>query len=132
MAETINQAIADALTRRQILALRVESDLRQQGLESLAILENDILSLIKASDPTELVLLTRRRQEVQRLMDEEIDPAIRLRYEQIARMLDAALLRLGRNEAQAVEAIVNDTSEQEVIEEQPSDRQLRAGIVQGL
>src|SRR5262245_15028766 len=132
MAESLNQQIADRLTQRQILALRIESGLRQQVLDALAILENDIVSMIKASDPTDFGLLTRRRREVQRLMDDEIDPAIRLRYEQIARMLDAAMMRLGRQEASMVQETVNDVVGETIVEDQPSDRQLRAGIVAGL
>jgi hypothetical protein len=132
MAESVNQQIADRLTRRQLQAGRVETALRRDVMEQLAILEQDVLAAIKATDPTQFALLTRRRREVETLMAEELDPLIQSRYAHIAAVLDAALLRLGAHEAQAVETIVNDVTGDEVIAEQPSERRLRGGIVQGL
>src|SRR5262245_41877397 len=131
MAESVNQQIADRLVRRQIQAGRVETTLRRQVLERLAVLEQDILAALKVADPTDFALLARRRREVERLMDEEIDPEIHVRYEQIARLLDAAMLRLAQHEAKEVERIVNDVAE-DTVQEQPSDRQLRAGVVHGI
>lgn len=129
---TTNQQIADALVRRQLLALRVESDLRRQVLQRLDVLEAELLAAIRSADPTQFALLTRRKREVETLVKDELDPLIQARYERIARMLDTALLRLAQSEARAVERIVNDEAEDEVITEQPSDRQLRAGVVQTL
>src|SRR5262245_29110755 len=117
MAETMNQRIADALTRRQLQALRVETALRRQVLERLAVLEQDILAAIKVADPTDFALLARRRREVERLMDEELDPLIRTRYERLAGLLDAALLRLAQSEAEAVQTIVNEETEEETVED---------------
>jgi hypothetical protein len=132
MAERINQQIADRLTRRQLQAGRVETVLRRDVLEQLAILEQDVLAAIKAADPTQFALLTRRRREVETLMAEDIDPIVQDRYARIAALLDAAFLRLATHEAQAVEHIVNDVTGDEVIAEQPSERRLRAGVTQSL
>jgi hypothetical protein len=132
MAESVNQQIADRLVRRELQAGRVETALRQEVFAQLAILEQDVVATIKANDPTEFALLARRRREVETLMAEELDPLIQSRYAQIAALLDRALLRLGVNEAQAVEQIVNDVTDEETITEQPSEGRLRAGIVQGL
>jgi hypothetical protein len=132
MAESVNQQISDRLTRRQLQAGRVETALRRDVMEQLAILEQDVLAAIKATDPTQFALLTRRRREVETLMAEELDPLIQDRYTRIAALLDAALLRLGTKEAEAVETIVNDVTEEETVAEQPSERRLRGGIVQGL
>jgi hypothetical protein len=65
-------------------------------------------------------------------MHAELDPLIQEQYARIAALLDAALLRLARNEAEAVETLVNDVTGQETIEEQPTDRQVRAGVVHGI
>jgi hypothetical protein len=132
VAESVNQQIADRLVRRELQAGRVETGLRQEVFAQLAILEQDVVAAIKATDPTELVLLASRRREVEALMAEELDPLIRSRYAHIAALLDGALLRLGVNEAQAVEQIVNDVTADDTITEQPSERRLRAGITQGL
>ena len=132
MAERVNQQISDRLTRRQLQVGRVETALRRDVMEQLAILENDIVSRLKSTDPTQFALLTRRRREVETLMAEEVDPLIQDRYARIAALLDAALLRLGTAEAAAVERIVNDVTGEETIAEQPSARRLRGGIVQGL
>jgi hypothetical protein len=121
MADIVNQQIADALTRRQIQAGRVEVRLRQQILALLALLEVELLAAIKAHDPTEFALLPRRRREVEALVEEELDPLITARYERIATLLDAALVRLAQSEAQAVEAIVEGATE--------DDEETRAGIV---
>src|SRR5262245_46317895 len=117
MAETINQAIADALTRRQILALRVESDLRRQVLERLDVLEADLLAAIRSADPTQFALLTRRKREVETLVTAELDPLIQARYERIAALLDAALVRLAQREATAVARIVNEETETDTVQE---------------
>jgi hypothetical protein len=132
MAESVNQQISDRLTRRQLQAGRVETALRRDVLEQLALLEQDVLAAIKANDPTEFALLSRRRRAVQSVMAEEVDPLVQGRHARIAALLDAALLRFGASEAEAVQAIVNDVTGEETITEQPSERRLRAGIVQGL
>jgi hypothetical protein len=132
MAESLNQQISDRLTRRQLQVGRVEVSLRRQVWDHLAILEQDILAAIKSADPTQFALLSRRRREVHTLMAEEVTPLVQDRYARIAALLDAALLRLGANEAEAVSKVVNDVTGQETIAEQPSERRLRAGIVQGL
>jgi SPP1 gp7 family putative phage head morphogenesis protein len=132
MAESVNQQIADALVTQQLRAGRVETALRRDVLAQLALLEAELLAALKAGDPTAFALLTRRRREVETLMQEELDPLITTRYGHIAEVLDAALVRLGRHETQAVESLVNDVAPTEVIEEQPSERRLRGGIVLGL
>jgi hypothetical protein len=132
MADSVNQQISDRLVRRQLQASRVETGLRRQVWEQLAILEQDVLAAIKTTDPTQFALLSRRRREVETLMAEELDPLIQDRYAHIAALLDAALLRLGTAEAEAVATIVNDATDETVIDTPPSQRQLRGGIVQGL
>lgn len=132
MAERVNQAIADALTERQLQVGRVESHLRLEAWAVLAVLEREIVSALKAHDPTEFVLLSRRRQEVAQLMREDIDPLITLRYERLATMMDAALMRLAQHEAATVQQVVNAATEEETITDMPSTRQLRAGVVFGL
>jgi SPP1 gp7 family putative phage head morphogenesis protein len=131
MAESVNQQIADRLTERQLLAGRVETSVRRQVWEPLRLLEADILAALKVADPTQFALLARRRREVEQLMAEEIDPLIQTRYAQIARLLDEAFMRLGQSEVKAVETIVNDVAE-DTVEELPSERRLRAGIVHGI
>jgi hypothetical protein len=132
MAERVNQQIADRLVRRQLQAGRVETALRQQVFAQLALLESEILSALKSNDPTEFVLLARRRRDIEQLMSENIDPLVAERYRHIAVLLDAAMLRLAKDEAGAIQTIVNTATDEPVIEEQPSDRQLRAGVINGL
>jgi hypothetical protein len=132
VADSINQQISDRLIARQIQAQRVETTLRREVLEHLAVLEQDILAAIKRADPTQFVLLSRRRREVETLMQAELDPLIQERYARIAALLDAALLRLARTEAGAVEDIINGITATETVEAQPTERQLRAGVVQGI
>jgi hypothetical protein len=111
VAESVNAEIADRLTERQIAALRVESGLRRQIMERLRLLEEDILAAIRMADPTQFALLSRRRREVETLIAEEIDPLVTSRYEALATLLDAALTRLARSEADAVGAIVTEATE---------------------
>jgi len=132
MAESVNQQIADGLVRQQIQAGRVETTLRREVLEHLAILESDILAALTSADPTQFVLLSRRRREVDALMRQDIDPLVQERYSRIAALLDAALMRLARHEAGAIETIINSTADEQIVEEQPSERQLRAGVVNGI
>ena len=65
-------------------------------------------------------------------MAEEIDPLIQARYAQLATMLDDAMMRLATNEAAAVQHIVNTETDEDTVAGLPSERQLRAGVVQGL
>lgn len=132
MAESLNTTIADALTARDLQARRVEAALRREVWAHLALLEAEIVAAVKTTDPTEFVLLSRRRREVETLMHAELDPLIQARYQAIAALLDAALLRLARQEAGAVQTIVNAATEEATVTDLPSDRQLRAGVVQGL
>ena len=108
MADAVNTQIADALIARDLQARRVEADLRREVWAQLALLEADMLTALKTHDPTDFVLLSRRRREVERLMSDTLDPLIRSRYTRIAELLDAALLRLARQEADVVQTIVND------------------------
>ena len=124
--------ISDKLVERQLQAGRVEAGLRREVFIQLALLESEIVSSLKRNDPTEFFLLARRRAEVRRLMADEIDPLVTERYEHIADLLDAALMRLARNEAGAVQAIVNGVTQEQTIKEEPSQSQLRAGVVRGI
>jgi hypothetical protein len=132
VADSINQQISDKLVRRQLVAGRIETSLRREVFEQLAILESEIVSALKSNDPTEFVLLARRRREIEQLMSENIDPLVEERYRHIAVLLDAAVLRLAKDEARAAETIVNTVADESVIDEQPSERQLRAGVIHGL
>lgn len=132
MAESIHAQIFDRLVTRQLQVLRVETGLRQEVFAQLALLESEMLSALKSQDPTDFALLTRRRRAVERLMIEEIDPLIVERYQHIADLLDAALLRLARNEAGAVQTIVNEVTGEPLVEDAPTPTHLRAGVVHGL
>lgn len=132
MAETVNQQIADRLTERQLLAGRVENSLRREAWDQLRILEDEILSALKATDPTEFVLLSRRRREVETLMADEIDPLITARYARLAQLMDDAMGRLAVNEAGAVERIVNGVTEEQTIGETPGDAALKRRVASGL
>ena len=120
MAETVNQAIADRLTERDVQTRRVETQLRREAWAVLALLEADILAVLKLVDPTQYALLARRRQEVEQLMAEEIDPLIQARYAQLATMLDDAMMRLATNEAAAVQHIVNTETDEDTVAALPS------------
>ena len=132
MAETVNQAIADRLTTRQLRVGRVESSLRRQVWDQLRLLEDEILSAIKRTDPTDFALLSQRRLEVQRVMANELDPLVTERYQHIADLLDRAMMRLATQEAAVVQQVVNEETDEETIAGLPSERQLRAGVVHGL
>src|SRR5262245_20117047 len=108
MSDTINQRISDRLIRRQIQVGRVEISLRREVYAQLALLEREILVVLTSNDPTEFVLLARRRREIEQLMHDEIDPLIQERYRHIASLLDVAMMRIGKSEAEAVQTIVND------------------------
>lgn len=132
MADSVNTQIADALTTQQLRTARVESQLRREVWDQLRLLEAELLSALKSSDPTDFALLTRRRREVETLMAEELDPLIQARYSRIATLLDEALMRLATHEAGVVQAVVNTATDEETITDLPSERHLRAGVVQGL
>lgn len=133
MAETVNQEIADALTEQQLKDARVESQLHRDAWAVLALLEQDILALLKASDPTQFALLARRRRAVADLMADELDPLIQARYRQLATLMDEAMMRLATREAEVVQEVVNTaTEDQETMAALPSERRLRAGVVYGL
>ena len=132
MAETVNQAIADRLTERDVQTRRVETQLRREAWAVLALLEADILAVLKLVDPTQYALLARRRQEVEQLMAEEIDPLIQARYAQLATMLDDAMMRLATQEAAVVQHIVNTETDEEMWRLCPLSGSLRAGVVHGL
>lgn len=132
MAESVNQQIADALTERQLQAGRVETALRRDAWAILALLEAEILAVLKANDPTEFALLSQRRREVETLMREEIDPLITARYARLARLMDEAMGRLAVNEAGAVERIVNGVTEEQTIEETPPDAALKRRVAGAL
>jgi hypothetical protein len=132
MAESLNQQIADRLVEQQLKAARVEAQQRREVWAILFLLQQDLVAAITATDPTQWALLSRRRREVETLVAEELDPLITSRYQQIAALIDAAMLRLAKQETQAVERIVNTVTGEETIEAQPSERRLRAGVVLGI
>ena len=132
MAETVNQTIADALLEQQLRDARVERELREEVWAMLLLLESEILSALKSDDPTEFALLARRRREVATLMNEQLDPLIQARYVRLAALLGSAMLRLAQHEAAVVQDVVNAASGEDTLAELPSERQVRAGVVQGL
>lgn len=131
MAESLNTQIADKLLERQLQALRFETRLRREVFEILARIEQDIMFLLKAADPSETVLLRRRQQAIETLM-QDVASVIDDRYDDIAGLLTTAFVRLATSEAQAVQDSVNNVAEDEPIEALPSERMLRAGVTQSL
>jgi hypothetical protein len=110
MAESLNTQLADAFTARQIQAGRVETDARRQLWAALTLLEADLVAALKAGDPTEFVLLARRRREVERLIEEELGPLITSRYGLMAAHVSDLLRDLARLEARATRRIVADVT----------------------
>lgn len=117
MPDSLNTQIADALTERQIQVARVETDERREVWAILALLEADLLATLKASDPTELRVLARRRRRVHELVEEELAPLIRARYATIANTTAVALVQLAQQEATAVARLVNTLAGDEVLTE---------------
>lgn len=132
MAETTNQAIADALVERQLRAGRVEAGWRREVWAALLVLEADLLAAIKVADPTEFALLTRRRREVEALMAETLEPLIAAWYLHTGEHFDRDMGRLAQSEAEAVQRIVNREADREVIEETPPDTALRRRVAGAL
>jgi hypothetical protein len=128
MPPSVNQQIADALTNRQLHAGRVESGLRREVWAILAVLEADILAALKLADPMAISLLARRRRAVETLVGEEVEPLVTSRYARLAALLTAALLRLARNEASAVQDIINEATGEETIADLPSATTLRRAV----
>ena len=111
---------------------RVESALRRQVWDQLRLLEDEILRALKASDPTDFALLRRKWSEVQRVMDDEVSPLILLRYERLAALMDDAMGRLAVQEAGAVQRLVNDVADEEIIEETPAAAPLKRRVAGAL
>lgn len=132
MAESVNQQIADKLTERQLLAGRVESDMRHKVWEQLRILEADLLSIMKVADPFDIEQLLRRRREVGRMVEEDLSPLIILSYSRIAAQVDAVLVRLAQAEARATQQMVNDATQEETVEEVPPAGLVRLAVTQTL
>jgi SPP1 gp7 family putative phage head morphogenesis protein len=132
MAERVNAEIAEKLLEQQLRDARVETQLRREAWAVLAVLEHDILAVLKVADPTQFALLARRRHEVEQLMAQEIDPLIQDRYAQLARLMDEALMRLATHEAAVVQQVVNAATDVETITDLPSEQRLRAAVVHGL
>mgnify|MGYP003693849285 CR=1 FL=1 len=95
MAPGVNAQIADALTARLLQIGRVTTGLRLDVWRQLAVLESDILALLKMSDPTDETLLRARRRAIEELMEQDLAPLITRRYGGLASLLTAALLRRG-------------------------------------
>ena len=132
MPASRNQQIADALVKRHLLASRVEAGWREDLMTALAVLDMDIIRALKAADPTEFAMLTRRRRAVTDLLDETLAPLIMAWYVRTAARFDTLLGRLATNEAGAVQDIVNDVTEDEVIAEIPPDTSLRRRVAAAL
>jgi len=131
VAESVNTQIADKLLERQLKILRLETRLRRDVWGILVRLEQDILFLLKDADPSEIVLLRRRREAIEALM-QDIGPLIDDRYDDIAGLLTTAFIRLASSEAKTVQEIINNAADDNPIENIPSERVLRAGVTQSL
>ena len=80
MAEGINAQIADQMTARLLQVQRVATSVRLDVWRQLAVLEADIVAVLKMADPTDETLLRARRRAIEELMEEDLDPLIRQRY----------------------------------------------------
>jgi hypothetical protein len=129
MAST-NQAIVDALMQRLIDIGRVETKLRRDIWGALVLLEADLVAALKANDPTEFVLLSRRLRAIETLMDEELEPLVTTRYTRIEALTTAALIRLALAEVRAVRAMVNAETDDETIAALPSERTVRRAVTE--
>lgn len=132
MAESLNQHIADAFTERQLLAGRVETQERQEVWALLALLEADLMAVLKMADPFVIEHLARRRRAVETMVREEMAPLITSRYAQIAAQVDAVLVRLAQAEARATQQLVNDATGAETIEDLPPAGEVRLAVTQTL
>jgi hypothetical protein len=129
MAESVNTQLSDRFTTRHLQVRRVESKLRRDLWAMLAMLETDLLGTLKQDDPTDFVLLARRRRAVEALIEEELAPLITSRYDRMAALATAVLVRLARSEAGVVQDIVNAATGDDTITALPSDASLRASVV---
>jgi hypothetical protein len=132
MAETLNQQLADGFVRRDLAARREERQHRRAVWAALALLEADLLAALKANDPTDFTLVTRRRRAVEALMADELDPLIQTRYAAIAARVETALVRLARDEAGAVPVLVAGVTDEETVQEVPSASAVRRRVTDGL
>lgn len=132
MAESVNQQIADAFVERHLRAGRVETQERQEVWALLALLEADLLAVLKAADPLVMEQLRARRVAVERLVREDLEPLIASRYAQIAAQVDAVLVRLAQAETRATQEIVNDVTGEETIEAVPPAGLVRQAVTQTL
>ena len=132
MAAGVNAQIADAMTARLLRVGRVTTGLRGDVWRQLAVLEADMLALVKLADPTESPLLRARRRALEHLMAQEIDPLIRARVSGLAAFLTATLVRLAEQEAQFVQDSVNAVTEEETLPDVPTQTALHRGVVETL
>ena len=80
MPSTVNAQIADALTARLLQVGRVTTGLRLDVWRQLAVLESDLLAVLKMADPTDVELLRARRRAIEDLMEQDLEPLIARRY----------------------------------------------------
>jgi hypothetical protein len=132
MASGINAQIADAVTESLLQSQRVATGLRLEVWRRLAALEADILAVLKMADPSDIPLLRARREAIEALMAEEIDPLIAVRYSALAAMLTTALVRLARHKAGMVQDIVNTATGEATLPELPPDAALRRVVTETL
>jgi SPP1 gp7 family putative phage head morphogenesis protein len=116
MTMPLNQRIADALVERQIQDARAETHHRLALWASLAVLEADILAVLKVADPTAFQLLRRRQQAVELVM-QDIAILITTRYARLAEETTAFLVQLALQEARAVRRLINATLAEEATHE---------------
>lgn len=108
MSETLNTAIADALTEQQLVDMRHADVERRHILAALALLLADLLAALRMSEPTAPRLLVWRLHRVEQLVEESLAPLIASRYALIAAHASDALVRIAQAEATAMQRIVND------------------------
>lgn len=132
MPNSVNQAIADQLVERQFLAGRVETQERREVLALLALLEADLLAVLKTEDPFAIEQLARRRRAVEIMVRASMEPLITSRYAQIAAQVDAVLVRLAQAEARVTQQIINEATNEETLEDVPPAGLVRLAVTQTL
>jgi SPP1 gp7 family putative phage head morphogenesis protein len=128
MAESLNTRLHDAFTRRQLRVARVEIGLRREVWRQLALIETELLAVLKVADPFEQRLLRRRQRLIAALLAEEYTPLVTARYARIDEEMQAALLMLAMDEIGATRRIINAVTEEEEMEETPSEAEVQTRL----
>lgn len=127
-ARGVNAEIADLLTARQLQVRRAEARHRREIWALLALLEADMLAALRLADPTQSMLLARRRRAVEELMAEDIEPLVTTRYDRLATLTTAFLLALAQQEVAATQRLVGEVTDEPLVEEEPPAAAVRRGV----